>query len=159
LTRYADRCSRFRIYPVKLTLNPAFQNRFRAPGSEGRLLLWLKDVERAIDHVPEVSRLVRYLYRNPVLTPLPDIPQADLQSSVESLHSTFTKLLIYSSQNPSSLPKPGRPARQIIARSIIKLHRRIESRTLFDLVQELLKVVVDNNGNVFKGGADSTYRA
>ena len=31
------------------------QNRFKAPGSEGKLLLWLKDVERTIDGVPEVN--------------------------------------------------------------------------------------------------------
>jgi hypothetical protein len=34
-------------------------------------LLWLKDVERAIDHVAEVSRLGRYLGKEAALTVAP----------------------------------------------------------------------------------------
>lgn len=55
----------------ELTLNLASKNRFKAPGSEGKLLLWLKDVERAIDHVAEVSRLGRYLGQEAALTVAP----------------------------------------------------------------------------------------
>lgn len=128
----------------------------------------MKDVERTIDGLPEASRARSSLVTNhisdirttfPTFT-LISILQADLQASTDSLHKTFTKLLIYSpSTTPSSsLPKPGRPARQMIARALIKLHDRIESKNLFDLVQELLRVVVDNGGNVMKGGADGTYR-
>lgn len=45
-----------------------------------------------------------------------------------------------------TLPKPGRPIRHLVTRCLVKLHKRIESRSLFDFVQTLVRGVGDGGG-------------
>ena len=75
-----------------------------------------------------------------------------LRKAIQPLHAFFLTLLLPSStsasaststSSTSSLPKPGRPIRHLVARILVTLHRRVESRGLFDLVQALLKVLAD----------------
>ncbi|WVO22834.1 uncharacterized protein IAS62_004177 [Cryptococcus decagattii] len=88
-------------------------------GSDLSLLHWLRQAEQAIETIdPE-----------------------DLSIQIQSLHSFFLKLILPNS-NPT-LPKPGRPIRHLVTRCVVKLHQRVESRSLFDFVQALVKAVSD----------------
>jgi hypothetical protein len=67
-----------------------------------------------------------------------------LSPAIPDLHAFFLKVLL-PTPNPT-LPKPGRPIRQLITRCMTKLHKKVESRALFDFVQALTKAVGENNG-------------
>lgn len=99
------------------TNNP--QSRFTGDGSDLALLHWLRQAEQAIEAMdPE-----------------------GLSKQIQSLHAFFLKLLL---PNPNpTLPKPGRPIRHLVTRCVVKLHQRVESRSLFDFVQVLVKAVSD----------------
>jgi hypothetical protein len=71
--------------------------------------------------------------------------QDPLQASIPSLHSFFLKLLLPPTPN-HTLPKPGRPIRHLLSRTLLKLHKKVESRSLFDFVQSLIKAVGDGGG-------------
>lgn len=95
------------------------ESRFTGDGSDLSLLHWLRQAEQAIETIdPE-----------------------DLSIQIQSLHSFFLKLILPNS-NPT-LPKPGRPIRHLVTRCVVKLHQRVESRSLFDFVQALVKAVSD----------------
>jgi hypothetical protein len=70
--------------------------------------------------------------------------QEILSPTIPDLHAFFLKVLLPSS-NPT-LPKPGRPIRQLITRCMVKLHKKVESRSLFDFIQALTKAVGEANG-------------
>ncbi|KIR34945.1 clathrin-coated vesicle protein [Cryptococcus deuterogattii MMRL2647] len=95
------------------------ESRFTGDGSDLSLLHWLRQAEQAIETIgPE-----------------------DLSKQIQSLHAFFLKLLL---PNPNpTLPKPGRPIRHLVTRCVVKLHQRVESRSLFDFVQALVKAVSD----------------
>lgn len=95
------------------------ESRFTGDGSDLALLHWLRQAEQAIEAMdPE-----------------------DLSKQIQSLHAFFLKLLL---PNPNpTLPKPGRPIRHLVTRCVVKLHQRVESRSLFDFVQVLVKAVSD----------------
>ncbi|WWC67479.1 uncharacterized protein I206_101387 [Kwoniella pini CBS 10737] len=95
------------------------ESRFQGEGGDLTLLQWLRHAEQAIE-VLEPSEL------------LPTIP---------TLHAFFLKILLPTA-NPT-LPKPGRPIRHLVTRCLVKLHQRVESRTLFEFVQALAKAVGD----------------
>lgn len=63
---------------------------------------------------------------------------------VAGLHAFLLKVLLPSPQ--PTLPKPGRPIRQLVTRCMVKLHKKIESRALFDFVQALTRAVGEANG-------------
>lgn len=63
-----------------------------------------------------------------------DHRQDDLKPVQPAFEATLLSLLT------SATPKPGRPLRTLIARCIITVHKRSENRSLFDFVQEILKV-------------------
>jgi hypothetical protein len=98
------------------------ESRFTGDGSDLILLHWLRHAEQAIE------------------TSSP----STLLSSLQTLHAFFLRLLL-PSPNPT-LPKPGRPIRHLVTRCVVKLHRRVESRSLFDFVQALVKGVADGGG-------------
>ncbi|XAO25307.1 hypothetical protein I312_104129 [Cryptococcus bacillisporus CA1280] len=88
-------------------------------GSDLSLLHWLRQTEQAIE----------------------TIDPGDLSIQIQSLHAFFLKLIL---PNPNpTLPKPGRPIRHLVTRCVVKLHQRVESRSLFDFVQALVKAVSD----------------
>jgi hypothetical protein len=53
-------------------------------------------------------------------------------------------------QKPAPLPRPGRPIRHALARCLVAYHLKVESRTLFDLMQGLMKFVNEKE-NAGKG--------
>ncbi|WVQ83814.1 hypothetical protein IAT38_005958 [Cryptococcus sp. DSM 104549] len=93
--------------------------RFTGEGSDLSLLHWLRQAEQAIE----------------VLEP------SALSPTIPDLHAFFLKIILPSS-NPT-LPKPGRPIRHLVTRCLVKLHHRVESRTLFDFVQVVVKAISD----------------
>lgn len=110
-------------YPTQArSYSPSVQGRFTGDGADLFLLHWLRHAEQAIEVLPPESLL----------------------SNIQSLHDFFLKLLLPTPSN--SLPKPGRPVRHLITRCLVKLHKRVESRSLFDLVQALVRGVGDGGG-------------
>ncbi|ODN88477.1 clathrin-coated vesicle protein [Cryptococcus wingfieldii CBS 7118] len=95
------------------------ENRFTGEGSDLSLLHWLRQAEQAIEQLD---------------------PQ-QLSPQIQPLHAFFLKLLL-PSPNPT-LPKPGRPIRHLVTRCLVNLHKRVESRTLFDFVQSLVRAISD----------------
>lgn len=94
--------------------------RFTGEGSDLSLLGWLRSADTALD------------------TLAPDA----IQPHVATLHGLFTRLLVPGPASPATaLPKPGRPIRLLTARILVKLHKRVESHALFDLIQALLRGV------------------
>ncbi|KAF9499159.1 clathrin-coated vesicle protein [Pleurotus eryngii] len=65
----------------------------------------------------------------------PDI----LKGTQNTLEQTFVKIISAS----APYTPPGRAIRQLVARCLIKLYRRGETRTLFDTLQALMKIVGD----------------
>lgn len=75
--------------------------------------------------------------------------------NLQSLHAFFLKILL---PTPSpTLPKPGRPIRHLISRCMVKLHKKVESRSLFDFVQTLVKAVADG-GNKNMSATENVTR-
>ncbi|CAK9780383.1 putative clathrin-coated vesicle protein [Cutaneotrichosporon oleaginosum] len=99
--------------------------RFTGEGSDLSLLHYLRQVDGALD----------------TLTPDAILPH------VAVLHALFLRLLVPNPQTTTAtaLPKPGRPIRHLAARVLVKLHNRVESHSLFDLVQALLRGVDGGN--------------
>ncbi|ORY24869.1 putative clathrin-coated vesicle protein [Naematelia encephala] len=95
------------------------ESRFTGDGSDLTLLHWLRQAEQAIETLPNDTLL----------------------ANVQALHAFFLKLLLPSPNQ--TLPKPGRPIRHLVTRCLIKLHKRVESRSLFDFVQGLIRGVSD----------------
>lgn len=112
------------------------QSRFTGEGADLNLLHWLRHAEQAIEQLDNVS----YLTHHWTATDSQDV----LNPTISDLHAFFLKVLL-PTPNPT-LPKPGRPIRQLITRCMIKLHKKVESRSLFDFVQALTKAVGENNG-------------
>jgi hypothetical protein len=103
--------------------------RFTGEGSELSLLSWLRTADQALDSESATSEA--------------------LAPAVDDVHKLVLRLLVPGPVSPATaLPKPGRPIRHLVARIIVKLHRRVESRQLFDLVQALLKGVDGGNKNM-----------
>ena len=82
------------------------------------------------------------------------VMQDIIRKAIQPLHTFFLSLLLPSSNpssassptattTPSGLPKPGRPLRHLVARILVTLHRRVESRSLFDFIQAILKALQD----------------
>nr|ODO00955.1 clathrin-coated vesicle protein [Cryptococcus depauperatus CBS 7855] len=95
------------------------ESRFHGEGADLSLLHWLRQAEQAIETLEE----------------------SQLSSHIQPTHSFFLNLILPTPNH--SLPKPGRPIRQLVARCLVKLHHRVESRSLFDFVQALVKAVSD----------------
>lgn len=94
--------------------------RFTGEGADLSLLSWLRGADQALD----------------TLAPDAILPHVD------AIHKLVIRLLVPGPVSPATaLPKPGRPVRHLVARVIVKLHGRVESRALFDLIQALLKGV------------------
>ncbi|KAL1740521.1 armadillo-type protein [Schizophyllum fasciatum] len=61
----------------------------------------------------------------------------------EKAISRVAMVRIYVVAAPAPFPLPGRPVRNVAARCLIALYRRVETRTLFDTLQGFLKIVGD----------------
>ncbi|KAI0946131.1 hypothetical protein AcV7_010182 [Taiwanofungus camphoratus] len=61
----------------------------------------------------------------------------DLKSSQADLEATLQKIVTA----PDPYPSPGRPMRNLVARCLIALYTRGETKTLFDILQAFLKIV------------------
>ena len=75
--------------------------------------------------------------------------------NLQSLHAFWLKILL-PTPNPT-LPKPGRPVRHLIARCVVLLHNKVESRSLFDFVQAMVKAIADG-GSKHMTGAENMSR-
>ncbi|WWD08143.1 hypothetical protein V865_006254 [Kwoniella europaea PYCC6329] len=95
------------------------ESRFQGEGSDLILLHWLRHAEQAIE----------------------SLEPSELAPTIPSLHAFFLKILLPTAQ--PTLPKPGRPIRHLVVRCLVKLHQRVESRSLFDFVQALTRAVGD----------------
>ncbi|KAK8846574.1 hypothetical protein IAR55_005660 [Kwoniella newhampshirensis] len=109
------------------------ESRFTGEGSDLTLLHWLRRAEQAIETLP------------------PD----EISTTIASLHAFFLKLLLPTTT--PTLPKPGRPIRHLVTRCLVKLHHRVESRTLFDFVQVLMKAISDG-GSKSMSAAENVSR-
>ncbi|KAK4685134.1 HEAT repeat-containing protein 5, partial [Tremellales sp. Uapishka_1] len=104
------------------------ESRFTGDGSDLSLLQWLRHAEQAIEVLPTET----------------------LQGTIPSLHTFFLHIL---SPSPNqTLPRPGRPIRHLVTRCVVKLHKKVESRSLFDFVQALVKGVSDGGGKGMSAG-------
>jgi len=104
-----------------LTVDPG---RFTGEGSDLSLLSWLRSADQALD----------------------TLTTDEITPAVDGVHKLVLRLLVPGPVSPATaLPKPGRPIRHLVARVIVKLHKRVESRQLFDLIQALLKGVDGGN--------------
>ncbi|OCF33994.1 clathrin-coated vesicle protein [Kwoniella heveanensis BCC8398] len=104
------------------------ESRFTGDGADLTLLHWLRHAEEAIE----------------------SLPASDLSSAIPSLHAFFLKIILPSPN--STLPKPGRPLRHLISRCLVKLHQKVESRTLFDFVQSVVRAVSDGGSKNMSAG-------
>ncbi len=87
--------------------------------------------------------------------------QEDLAPALPAFNTTALRLCTGAPTpaKPAPLPRPGRPLRHALARCIVALHTKVESRTLFDLVQGLVRFVGERE-NAGKGqdGAWNLWR-
>ncbi|KAL1408350.1 hypothetical protein Q8F55_005159 [Vanrija albida] len=110
--------------------------RFTGEGSDLSILSWLRQADQALD----------------------TLPVEEIQAAVNPIHAIVLKLLVPGPTTPqTALPKPGRPIRHLVARVVVKLHKKVESRALFDLIQALLKGVSDG-GNKNMSAAENVQR-
>ncbi|ESK97884.1 clathrin-coated vesicle protein [Moniliophthora roreri MCA 2997] len=70
---------------------------------------------------------------------LAEIPVDQLKSKQNHLEATLVKIIL----SPDPYPSPGKALRNIVARCLITIYRRGETRTLFDTLQSLIKVTSD----------------
>lgn len=98
----------------------------------------LSTAERTIEQLPEVRALVRM---QP--TPCSRRWQDELRRLQAQTEATLLRLVTVVPSQSAPAPRPGRPARQLIARCLVALFHRGESRSLFDAVQSLARVMAD----------------
>jgi len=108
---------------------------------------WLRHAELAIETLPNVCAIVPSSAQSD--------SQDDLLPNIQPLHAFFLKVLLPSTA--PTLPKPGRPIRHLVARCLVKLHKKVESRSLFDFVQAVVKAVSDG-GNKNMNAAENVSR-
>lgn len=65
--------------------------------------------------------------------------QSDLKPQQAELEQTFLKIISAS----EGYPPPGRALRNLVGRSLVALYTRGETKTLFDTLQALLRLVGD----------------
>jgi hypothetical protein len=138
------------------------QARFKTANADIAILQWLSTAEKAIEALDAVS----FILASPASpTDLAFDPQEQLQTTVNPLHEAFQRILVFvpsgnnkDTSSATGLPKPGRPIRALVSRCLVKLHRKVEDRSLFDFVQGLMKSVMENNGQVMKHGQDLVYK-
>lgn len=70
---------------------------------------------------------------------LTDDGQGDLKPKQGELEQTFLKIV----SSSEGYPPPGRALRNLVGRSLVTLYTRGETRTLFDTLQALLRLVGD----------------
>lgn len=64
-----------------------------------------------------------------------------MQDQLKTKQTDLEKTLIKIISAPDPYPSPGRALRRPVARCLIALYTRIETRTLFDTIQVFLKIV------------------
>ncbi|GBE87132.1 clathrin-coated vesicle protein [Sparassis crispa] len=101
-----------------LLCEPIDESNFSNENGEIYLFQWLASTEKAVRQAST----------------------ADLKSSQGDLEATLVKIVTA----PEPYPLPGRPVRNLIAKCLISLYTRAETKTLFDTVQAFLKIVGDS---------------
>ena len=83
-------------------------------------------------------------------TNLDTLKDDDITVAIQPLHTLILRILVPADkvEPAKQLPKPGRPIRHLAARILVKLHKKVESRSLFDVVQALLKAVDGGGRNM-----------
>ncbi|KAK0239818.1 clathrin-coated vesicle protein [Armillaria nabsnona] len=69
-----------------------------------------------------------------------DTPLSTLKAKQADIEATLVKIVTA----PSPFPAPGRAIRNVVARCLVSLYTRSETRTLFDTIQAFLKIVGDS---------------
>lgn len=69
-----------------------------------------------------------------------DMPLSTLKAKQAEIETTLVKIITA----PSPFPLPGRAIRNVVARCLVSLYARSETRTLFDTIQAFLKIVGDS---------------
>ena len=67
-----------------------------------------------------------------------------LQSTLKAKQADIEATLVKIITAPSPFPAPGRAIRNVVARCLVSLYTRSETRTLFDTIQAFLKIVGDS---------------
>ena len=98
------------------------------------LFSWLASTEKRLTDISPVS--AKSWPESCALLPW---PKDTLKGTQNTLEQTFVKIISAS----APYTPPGRAIRQLVARCLIKLYRRGETRTLFDTLQALMKIVGD----------------
>jgi HEAT repeat-containing protein 5 len=68
------------------------------------------------------------------------IIQDDLKPHQSQLEESLLKVII----SPEPFPPPGRPLRNTVARCLRTLYTKAETRSMYDTLQALLKIVADH---------------
>ncbi|TFY57214.1 hypothetical protein EVG20_g8633 [Dentipellis fragilis] len=111
--------------PIQFSLSDATIDESRLSGDDGEvyILQWLSSATHHLQLAP---------------------PE-DVKHIQHGLETTFLKILT----SGSPYPPPGRPLRNLVAQAFLILYNRGDSKTLFDTILALMKVVGD-----FKAGPD-----
>lgn len=112
------------------------------------LIQWLTRLETAIRGIDDVEMLkasqkdvLKTLYK--LIHPQSQSDQA-VDSTRPSTPSGSSSSPVPSSNVASSMPKPGRPARHLIARCLVLLLQRTQTGSLYDVGQTLLGIANDD---------------
>jgi hypothetical protein len=74
---------------------------------------------------------------------LQKLPEDDVREQQANVEKTLLRIITQPSTSAAPSPKPGRPARSLVAQAYVALFERAETRTLFDTLQALVKCIVD----------------
>jgi hypothetical protein len=120
------------------------ETRFSGDGGDLALLHALRKAEQAIEVASSVSLREDQLSRLQISGVRAHSMQESLLEALPSIHALFLKLIL---PTPTpTLPKPGRPIRHLLTRCAISIHKKVESRSLFDFVQAVLQGIADGGG-------------
>lgn len=79
---------------------------------------------------------------------LDELSGEELRPVQKQLEATLLRVLQQSSTSAAPCPRPGRPARNLAARALVSLYHKAETRTLFDVLQALVRTANDAKAEV-----------
>lgn len=93
--------------------------------------------------VAEKGEIFLLSYLSLALKTLQRLPEDDVRELQPNVERTLLRIITAPSTTSSPCPKPGRPARALVARAFVVLFERAETRTLFDTLQALVRCIND----------------
>ena len=150
-------CSLERASPVQALPQPGSVAMEREPEPVDAADLQLDDTALSAATVADRGELYLLNWLSTAERTLELLPDDALRRVQATTEATLVRLVTVIASPPAPAPRPGRPARQLIARCLVTLFRRGETRSLFDVVQSLVRVMgdlrADNSVRVCVGGA------